>query len=95
MEPNRLAQYGTIDRNAIAERLDDIADREVTILGFRVAEGDFGEYAFVDITDESGEKHTVMTGASFVLDALKDAQAKKAFPLNARFTKKGRTWVFE
>ena len=91
----RLSEYGTLDRTERALRLDEIADQDVTITDFRLAEGDFGEYAFINVTTETGENVTVITGGMFVIDALKDAKAQKAFPLQAKFHRSGRAWVFD
>ena len=94
-DPARLAAYGKLDRSATAMRLDDIADQEVTITGFRVVPGKFGDFAFIDVVDANGEERLVMSGGMFVLDALIDAKDGNAFPVRARFVKKGRAWIFE
>jgi len=91
----RLSEFGTLDRSGRALRLDDIAGQEVTVCSFRLVEGQFGEYAFMDCTNEKDELLHVVTGAMFVLDALKDAQAKGALPINAMFVKSGRSWMIK
>jgi hypothetical protein len=91
----RLSEYGTIDRSTRGKRLEDVAGIELVITDFRLAKGSFGEYAFVDCQDVGGEKFTLVTGATFVLDALKDAKAKGGLPVSAKFVKSGRAWVFE
>lgn len=91
----RLSEYGTQGLRQPAERLEDIQGQEVTVLDFRLASGQFGEYAFVDVVDELGNEHTVITGSFYVLDALKDAKAKNALPCQAKFVKSGRAWTIE
>ena len=94
-DPARLSGYGKLDRSATAMRLEDNAEQEVTITGFRVVPGKFGDFAFIDVVDSNGEEKLVMSGGMFVLDALIDAKNAGAFPVLAKFTKKGRAWIFE
>lgn len=91
----RLAEYGLRDRDAVTLRLEDIVGLEVKIMGADFREGNWGDFAVMDVMNPDSEVVTVVTGAIFVIDALKDATAKKAFPLDARFMKRGRTWIFE
>jgi hypothetical protein len=91
----RLSEFGTIDRSMRGKRLEDVAGIELVITDFRLTKGSFGEYAFVDCQDVDGEKFTLVTGATFVLDALKDAKTKNALPVTAKFVKSGRAWMFE
>jgi hypothetical protein len=94
-DKTRLSGYGKLDRNATAARLDDIAGQEVTVTGFRVAPGKYGDFAFLDVVLATGESLLVMSGGMFVLDALIDAKNADAFPLQVSFHKKGKAWMFE
>ena len=91
----RLADYGIRDRDAVTLRLEDLEGEEVKIMGAEIRDGNWGDFAVMDVMKEDAEVVTVVTGAIFVIDALKDATVKKAFPLDARFFKRGRTWIFE
>lgn len=95
MEPKRLASYGTIDRLTKAQHLQDVEGQELTLLSAEFRKGSEGEYATIKATNAAGESLTLMTGGYLVVDALKDATAQKAFPLQAKFVKSGRTWTFE
>jgi len=75
--------------------LDDIAGVEVTITGAGFGNGDFGEYAMIDVVNPEGETMNIQTSAMMVLDALRHAMEAQAFPLLATFKKRGRTWIME
>jgi len=49
----------------------------------------------MDVEMPSGEMVLVQTGANLVMDALHHAQEANDFPVEARFTKSGRTWLIE
>jgi len=91
----RLAEYGKINRDARAVKLDDLVGTEVTITSFRIVKGKFGDFAFMDLVLETGEAVAAICGGQFVLDALQDAQAKRAFPVVTRFYRRGNAWMFE
>lgn len=91
----RLSEYSTFDLTTKIESLDDYQDQEVTVTGCRTAKGAFGDYMMVDIVDKDGELHTISCGGMVVMDALQNAKLHKAFPLEAKFAKSGRTWVIE
>lgn len=74
-------------------RLGDIEELPVTITGVEFRDGDFGHYALMQVVTAAGEHLEVMTGASLVVDALENAEETKAFPCEAVFVKKGRTWL--
>jgi hypothetical protein len=91
----RLSVFGTKQKDApIYKSLEDIADKEVTIISVAGLKGDFGNYVVMNI-EWKGEVVQVRTGASFVVDALMDVEAQKAFPVLATFHKTGRLWRFE
>jgi len=91
----RLADYGTKDRDAVTLRLEDLGADEVIIQGCDIRQGNWGDFAVLDVLKDTGELVTVITGSLFVLDALKDAIKEEAFPVSVKFFKKGRTWLFE
>lgn len=92
---SRLMDYADKGMLEQSSRLDDIAGQEVTIAAIRFATAQFGEIAFIDVQTGDGSKTTVMTGAMFVLPALHKALEAAALPVQAVFSKKGRTWIFE
>jgi hypothetical protein len=92
---SRLATFGTKQKDAPKYlSLEEIADKDVTIISVAGLKGDFGNYVVMNI-EVDGEVAQVRTGASFVVDALMDADAQKAFPVVAKFHKTGRLWRFE
>jgi len=91
----RLGDYGLKDRESEALRIDDIEGQEVIIQGVDVLEGQYGDFCIMSVVVEGGEIVKVMSGGMFVVDALKDAIAKEAFPVEAKFYKRGRAWIFD
>ena len=90
----RLSEYGQLHKEAPDFlRLEDVAGRDIVITEVQWYEGDFGPYVVMTVVDED-ETVKVRTGATLVLDALADAEANNAFPLVARFRRRGRTWRF-
>lgn len=92
---SRLGEYGPVEMQGDLEALDDIAGVEVTIDRVRFAEGKFGEFAIMTCFDAERRGHEVGTSAMFVLQALHNVVDRKALPVQATFTRRGRTWVFE
>jgi len=92
---SRLTEYGTLDRTQTTEALDDVLGLELSITSAELREGNYGEYITFDAVDTRGRTHTVSTGAFLVVDALRDVIQKQAFPVEARFVKRGRTYRFE
>ena len=91
----RLATFGNTDRDVQTRRIQDIQDTEVVIRDAAIREGNYGEYVVMSIVIEGGEIVPVLSGAMFVVDAIKDVISKKAFPVEAKFTQRGRSWIFE
>lgn len=91
----RLAEFAPYNPNAVASRLEEFEGKEVMVLDFRLVDGQYGEFAFMDIMPEDGKVVTVITGAKAVLEALKGAKAAMALPCPARFVRKGRKWIIE
>lgn len=91
----RLSEYKRFDESKQFERLDDVADREMTLLSWVYQEGNYGEYAVLSLQDEAGNLHIVATGAKVVLDTLHQVQDFPPDGLQVKFTKKGRYWTVE
>ena len=91
----RLTDYGSRDRDAVTLRLEDLGKEDVQIMNGDIRAGNWGDFAVLDCMKEGGEIVTVVTGALFVVDALKDVIEQQAFPVTAKFAKRGRTWIFE
>jgi hypothetical protein len=91
----RLADFAPYNPNAKAARLEDVEGQEVMVTDFRLVDGNYGEYAFVDMVKEDGTALTVITGARAILEALKAAKAAQALPLPAKFVRKKRAWTIE
>lgn len=90
--PN-LKDHAQKQAEGLPQRLDDIQDTPVTVSDVTWHRGNFGEYAIMRIITPEGETFDVMTSAMLVLDALKHAEEEEAFPCDATFTRKGRTWI--
>lgn len=91
----RLGDYGLMDRDSEALHIQDIEGQEVIIQGVDILEGQHGDYVMMSVVVEGGEIVKVMSGGMYVVDALKDAIVKKAFPVETRFEKRGRAWIFD
>jgi hypothetical protein len=92
-DTKRLADFGNIHNAAAILKLDDVEGQELTITGFTMAKGDFGAYAMIYAFNEDKEDLTITTGATLILEALKDVKAQELFPVKATFKKRGKTWI--
>ena len=92
---NTLGMFAKRQAEGVPLRLDDIKGKKVTVLSVEFKFGSFGPYAVMEITDENGETQHIMTSAMLILDALENAAAEGAFPIDATFKQKGRCWVVE
>ncbi len=92
---NKLSSYGQLNQTQNRVKMDEILDTEVTVNGFTLVQGKNGSYAVMDVTKADGEKVTVSCGGSFIIEALIQAKANKAFPVSATFTKKGNAYWAE
>lgn len=91
----KLSDHAKLQTETSRARLDDIADKPVTILDVAFQEGDFGGYAVMTVVDANGEKLLVQTGAMYVMDALEHLQEAGDFPCEATFHLSGRTWLVQ
>lgn len=90
---NRLANYLPKTITKHSQSLEAVEGQELTLLGFRLVDGNYGPYAFIDAKDENGNSVIVRTGAFYVLQALEEAKNQNAFPCQAKFVRSGRTWI--
>jgi len=93
--PGSLLDYAEKQKKGVPKSLDTIRDVDVVVESYEQREGDYGAYAVMDVEMPSGEMVLVQTGANLVMDALHHAQEANDFPVEARFTKSGRTWLIE
>ena len=91
----RLGEFASDAMQGDLEGLDDIVGQNVTIHSARIAEGKYGDFAIMRVEDVQGITHDVGSSAMFVLTALRQAIASNAFPIQAKFYRRNRTWVFE
>lgn len=91
----RLVEHAEKQKAGRPLRLEELAEEEMTIQEVNFLTGRFGMYAVMDCEDKNGEVIQVMSSGSLVLDALQHATDAKAFPLAAKFVKKGRVWTIE
>ena len=76
-------------------RLDDIEGQTVTITEVEFSSGSFGTYIIMGVVDAHGEVLDVMTGAKLVVDAIEHAVEAEHIPCEAKFFRRGRTWLIE
>jgi len=91
----RLVDHAKRQLEGLPARLEDLNEQEVTVTGVRWLSGNYGPYCVLETVDSNGEIQEVMTSAFLVMDALENADKEKAFPLTAKFVRKGRTWTIE
>lgn len=89
----RLIDHAKRQLEGLPGRLEGIEKQEVTINKVRWLTGNYGPYCVMEIINPEGEIQEIMTSAFLVMDALENADKEKAFPLQASFTRVGRTWT--
>jgi len=97
---SRLVDHAVKQAEGVPLRLPDVEGQEITILGVEFSSGSFGSYVIMRCQGSDGEEFDLMTGAKLVVDALEHASEQEdtdgnctAFPCEAIFTEKGRTWI--
>lgn len=90
----RLAKLGNKDRDIVADKIKDWLDHELVITSAHFKEGEHGEFAVFLATDENEHDHVFVSGAMFVVDALREAIEGNLFPLAAKFYMRGNTVLF-
>jgi hypothetical protein len=91
----RLADYGTPLSDLPVQNLEDVEGQELTLTDAHLVEGKYGTYTFITANNAEGEVFQIMTGGSFVVEAIKKVIEAKAFPVEVTFVKKGRAWLFQ
>lgn len=95
MSNKRLVDFGDIHGSTEIKKIDEVEGLELTIKDFTEAQGEMGVYAFIYCVNPAGDEITVMTGASLILGALRDAKTQGMLPVDAIFKKRGRAWIAE
>ena len=90
----RLSDFGKSGNGVDWLHLEDVLNKELSIIEAEAREGEHGTYVIFVATDEAGEVLTVMTGASAVVPALLKVMQQEAFPVNDCFAKQGKRFVF-
>ena len=91
----RLVDHALKQAEGVPLRLENIEGQEVTIQSVEFSSGSFGPYMTMQVIVEGGEVLDVMTGAKLVLDAIENAVDADALPCEAKFVRRGRTWLVE
>jgi len=89
----RLVNFAERQQAGVPNSLDVILGDALTVESVEFRNGDYGEYAVMDVTVETGEILRIQTGAMLILDALHNAAVADAFPLEATFVKEGRLYL--
>jgi len=90
----QLLNHALKQAEGVPLRLEAIEGQSVTITGVEFSSGSFGSYLTMTVVDENGEALDVMT-AKLVVDALEHAVEDEALPCEAKFVRRGRTWLIE
>jgi hypothetical protein len=80
LSQEQLADALSIDRVTLA----DLVDQTITIYGFELDSGQFGEFARIDASFGSEEHIEITSGGAVVLPQLKRLQELDAFPVSLR-----------
>ena len=91
----QLLNHAHKQAEGVPLRLENIEGQAVTITAVEFSSGSFGAYLTMMVVDGEGEVLDVMTGAKLVVDALENAVETEALPCEAKFVRRGRTWIIE
>lgn len=91
--PKRLSDFGDIQAKSDILTIDQVEGEDLTIDSYVTAKGSFGLYAIMHVTRADGSKVSVSTGASLIMKALKEAKDVNAFPIQAQFARRNKTWI--
>lgn len=72
--------------------IDSVENQHIQILDIEEREGDYGMYAFIYFTGDSGKVEKIATGAEVVLKKLRHLKAHNGFPVMALVVKVHRYW---
>jgi len=91
----QLLSHAFKQAEGVPLRLENIEGQAVTITAVEFSSGAFGAYLTMTVVDNDGEALDVMTGAKLVVDALENAVEMASLPCEAKFVRRGRTWLIE
>jgi len=91
----QLLSHAFKQAEGVPLRLEDIEGQAGTITEVEFKSGAFGSYLTMTFVDTDGEAMDVMSGAKLVVDALENAVENDALPCEAKFVRRGRTWLIE
>jgi hypothetical protein len=94
-KPTRLADYGNMAEGKTLVVMADLEGEDVIIQSFTQARGEHGNFVTMKLTRADGEIATVRTASAYIVQALREAKAKNAFPVAATFTLHGKTWLVD
>jgi hypothetical protein len=94
-ERKSLGSYAGANMVDVPMHIEDVIGKPLTILGARLAKGQNGEFAFMDIAFKSGDVAKLTCGGMFVVEALKQVIAEEGFPVDVTFRMRGRTIIFD
>ncbi len=89
----RLSSFGDIQTQSDILTIDQVEGEDLTIKSYVTAKGSFGYYAIMHVTRADGSEASVSTGAKLIMTALKEAKDAGAFPVEAQFVKRNKTWI--
>jgi hypothetical protein len=91
----RLSSFGTLGITGEPVSIEDVAGIELTITDFAERKGEFGEFLAIQAHDADDVEYLIVTGASLIVEALREAKQKHSLPVEAKFVRKGRVWLAE
>ena len=90
-----LGNFGSLRTQDKTYKMSDIMGVPVIVVDFELAEGDYGEFAWLTVLTEDEDRKKVRCGGTFILEALKEAKEAGALPVSATFILRGKAWVVE
>ena len=91
----RLVDHAVKQAEGVPLRLDNIEGQEVVVQSVEFSSGSFGAYMTMKVVVEGGEVLDIMTGEKLVVDAIENAVDADDLPCEAKFVRRGRTWLVE
>lgn len=76
-------------------KLDSIADQTVTIEAVTFTDTGKAKHGIMTVKTAANVSMCVVNTSEYIGKALRKADAAKAFPVTATFTKKGQRWVLK
>jgi len=91
----QLLNHALKQAEGVPLRLENIEGQPVTITAVEFSSGSFGAYLTMTVVDTDDEALDIMTGAKLVVDAVENAVEDGDLPCEAKFVRRGRTWLIE